>query len=149
MRGAGNSRRGWWLAAIPVTALGIAGDAAPAAPEAAVITLMQRDLAHLPRKEALLLSVEYPPGGASLPHRHDAEVFVYVLEGEVVMQLAGQQPRTLAAGATFYESTADVHVRSANASATAPAKLLVFMVKDKGRPVSLPVAPPPAAGDRQ
>lgn len=146
-KGLGSSRRARWLAAIPVSALGLAGDAAPLPPAAAVTTLMQRDLADLPGKEALLLTVEYPPAGASLPHRHQADVFVYVLEGELIMQIAGQQPRTLGPGATFYEGTADVHVRSANASAIAPAKMLVFMVKDKGRPVSLPVAPPPAGGE--
>ena len=143
----GRSRRARWLAAIPVSALGLAGDAPPPLPAAAVSTLMQRDLADLPGKEALLLTVEYPPAGASLPHRHQADVLVYVLEGEVVMQIAGQQPRTLGPGATFYEGPADVHVRSANASATAPAKMLVFMVKDQGRAVSLPVAPPPGGGE--
>jgi quercetin dioxygenase-like cupin family protein len=147
MRALGSSRRAPWLAAVPVSALALAGDAAPAPPAAAVTTLMQRDLADLPGKEALLLRVEYPPAGASRPHRHDAEVFVYVLEGQLVMQLAGQQPRTLGPGATFYESPTDVHLRSANASATAPAKMLVFMVKDKGRPVSRLVAPPPADGE--
>ena len=34
----------------------------------------------------------------------------------------------------FYESPTDVHVVSRNASATKPAKLLVFYVKDKGSP---------------
>jgi quercetin dioxygenase-like cupin family protein len=144
---AGNLRHRPWLAAVPVTLLWLAGDAAPRPPAAAVSTLMQRDLADLPGKEALLLTVEYPPAGASLPHRHDADVFVYVLAGEVVMQLAGQPARTLGPGATFYEGTADVHVRSENSSATAPAKLLVFMVKDKGRPVSQPPAPPQAQAE--
>ena len=87
-----------------------------------------------------MLTVEYPPGGASLPHRHDADVFVYVLAGEVVMQVAGQAAVTLKAGGTFYEAPADVHVRSANASSSAPVKLLVLMVKDKGRPVSRPAS---------
>ena len=34
-------------------------------------------------------TVTYPPGGASPPHRHDAHVFVYVLEGELIMQVQG------------------------------------------------------------
>jgi quercetin dioxygenase-like cupin family protein len=130
-----------WLSGVAVAALGLAGDAT-SAPQASVTTLMRRDLADLPGKEALLLTVEYPPGGASPPHRHDADVFVYVLEGEVLMQVAGQPPRTLAHGGTFYEGPQDVHVQSANSSATAPARLLVFMVKDKGLPISRPVMPP-------
>ena len=98
--------------------------------------LMSRDLPGAPGKEALVITVEYPPGGASAPHRHDASVFVYVLEGSVVMQVDGKPAETLAAGQTFYEGPDDVHRVSKNASATQPAKLLVFMVKDKGKPAT-------------
>jgi quercetin dioxygenase-like cupin family protein len=135
----------WFAAGVAVSLLATAGGAAPAPPPAsaaAVATLMQRELPDLNGKEALLLSVEYPPGGASLPHRHDADVFVYVLAGEVVMQVLGQPAVTLKTGDTFYEGPADVHVRSANASSRAPARLLVFMVKDKDRPVSRAVDAP-------
>ena len=52
------------------------------------------------------------------------------------MQVAGSPAVTLRPGQTFYEGPSDVHVVSANASRTAPAKILVFMVKDKGAPVS-------------
>ena len=138
-----------WLAAAAAALLSVAGDGSPAAaaaPEAAVTTLMQRDLPDLAGKEALMLTVEYAPKGASLPHRHDADVFGYVLEGEVIMQVAGQPARTLGPGGTFYEGPADVHVKSANSSAASPAKLLVLMVKDKNRPVSLPAAAPKPPG---
>jgi quercetin dioxygenase-like cupin family protein len=135
-----------WLVAVMAAVSALAGDAAPAPPAPAVQTLMQRDLADLPGKEALMLTVEYPPAGASLPHRHNADVMVYVLEGQVIMQVAGQPVRTIGPGGTFYEGPADVHVRSANASQTAPAKFLVFMVKDRGQPVSLPAAAPAHGG---
>jgi quercetin dioxygenase-like cupin family protein len=134
----GSLRGSVWLAAAAGALLSLAGDRAPAAPSAAVKTLMERDLPDLAGKEALMLTVEYPPAGASLPHRHDADVLVYVLEGEVVMQVAGQPAQTIGPGGTFYEGPTDVHVKSANSSTTAPAKLLVFMVKDRNRPVSLP-----------
>ena len=134
----GSLRDSAWLAAVAGALLLLAGDRAPAAPSAAVKTLMERDLPDLAGKEALMLTVEYPPGGASPPHRHDADVLVYVLAGEVIMQVAGQPARTIGPGGTFYEGPADVHVQSANTSTTAPAKLLVFMVKDRNRPVSLP-----------
>src|SRR5215472_13077040 len=101
--------------------------------------LLTRNLPDMPGKEVLLLTVSYLPGGASLPHRHDAEVFVYVLEGSVVMQVDGQPAQTLGIGQTFHESPTDVHRQSANASATQPAKLLVFIIKDKNKPVTLPV----------
>jgi quercetin dioxygenase-like cupin family protein len=62
-----------------------------------------------------------------------------VLEGAVTMQVAGGAPVTLHAGETFYETPGDVHVTSANASSTAPAKFLVYMVKNKGAPATTPV----------
>ena len=82
--------------------------------------------------------VEYAPGAASPAHRHNANVFVYVLEGSVVMQVNGDEETTLTAGQTFYESPADVHTVSRNASATEPAKFLVFFVKDEGAPTAAP-----------
>jgi quercetin dioxygenase-like cupin family protein len=102
--------------------------------------LLTEDLAGIPGKEAVMLTVEYLPGGASLPHRHDANVFVYVLDGSIVTQVDGQDAKTLSAGQTFHESPGDIHRKSANASATQPAKFLAFIVKDKGKPISRPVA---------
>jgi quercetin dioxygenase-like cupin family protein len=110
-------------------------------PPAVVQQLIDKDLMGVPGKELLMLTVEYLPGGASLPHRHDAQVFVYVLQGELTMQVAGSPAVTLKPGQTFYENPADVHLVSANASKTAPAKILVFMVKDKNAPASRSVAP--------
>ncbi|MBS0418833.1 MAG: cupin domain-containing protein [Proteobacteria bacterium] len=103
--------------------------------------LMTRDLAGLPGKEAVVLTVEVAPGQASQPHRHDANVFVYVLEGTLIMQVKGGAPVTLHPGDTFYESPTDVHTVSRNASNTEPAKFLVFIVKDKGAPITRPAAP--------
>ena len=127
----------------PLLALMLFAEAAAAdtSDRAAKVTpLMTKDLDGIPGKESLMLTVEYPPGGSSLPHRHDASVFVYVLEGSIIMQVDGQQPVTLKPGETFYESPQDVHRTSANASKTEPAKFLVVIVKDKGKPVSTPVA---------
>jgi quercetin dioxygenase-like cupin family protein len=102
----------------------------------AVPPLMTRDLAGIPGKEAIVLTVEYGPGESSRPHRHDANVFVYVLEGTITMQVKGSPAITLHPGQTYYESPSDVHTVSKNASRTAPAKILVFIVKDKGAPVT-------------
>ena len=112
--------------------------AAENAPPAKATPLMTRDLEGIAGKEMLVLVVEYPPGGVSQPHRHNASVFVYVLEGSVTMQVAGSAPVTLKPGDTFFEAPGDVHVTSANASSSAPAKFLVYMVKDKGAPASTP-----------
>jgi quercetin dioxygenase-like cupin family protein len=121
----------------------VAGDKDPASGPAVIQQLLNKELVGVPGRELLMLTVEYLPGGASLPHRHDAQVFVYVLQGAVVMQVAGSSAVTLRKGQTFYEGPNDVHVVSANASKTTPAKILVFIVKDKGKPVSRDAAPEP------
>jgi quercetin dioxygenase-like cupin family protein len=109
------------------------------AQEPEVTRLMSKDLKDFPGKEGLMITVEYPPGGADPIHRHNAHGFIYVLEGSVVMQVKGGKEVTLTPGQTFYESPNDVHVVGRNASNTKPAKFLVFLVKNKGAPVLVPV----------
>jgi quercetin dioxygenase-like cupin family protein len=100
--------------------------------------LMSKDLTGCPGKEGTMITVEYPPGGSDVIHRHNAHAFVYVLEGKVVMQVRGGQPVTLGPGQTFYEGPGDVHVVGKNASSAESAKFLVFFVKDKGAPILIP-----------
>ena len=107
---------------------------------ATVKQLMSKELAGIAGKEILMSTVTYPPGGSSPPHRHDAQVFVYVLQGELSMQVQGGPKVTLKPGDTFYESPTDVHSVSANASQSAPTTFLVFIVKDKGAPTTRPAA---------
>jgi quercetin dioxygenase-like cupin family protein len=108
-------------------------------PEATVRPLMSKDLAGDPSKELTMIAIEYPPGSVDPVHTHHAQALVYVLEGAIVMQVRGGTPVTLTAGQTFYEGLDDVHVVGRNASQTAPAKFLVFLVKDKGAPILTPV----------
>ncbi len=117
-------------------ALVASADDTPPPPEGSVKEHLVRDLVGDSSKEIRLLTVTYPPGGKSPPHRHNAQVFVYVLEGVVNMQVEGSPPVTLHTGETFYEGPKDIHVVSANASQTLPARILVFMVKDKHQPIS-------------
>jgi quercetin dioxygenase-like cupin family protein len=105
------------------------------AQEAKVTDLMSKDLPNLPGKEGLMITVEYPPGSVDPVHRHNANGFIYVLEGTIVMQVRGGKEVTLTAGQTFYEGPDDVHVVGRNASKTEPAKFVVFFVKDKSAPV--------------
>jgi quercetin dioxygenase-like cupin family protein len=123
---------------------GVAGSAllarhAIAAPQPVVTTLMTKELTDIPGKEALMLTVTYPPGGADPVHRHNADAFVYVLEGSIVMAVKGGEETTLKPGQTFHEGPDDIHTVGRNASTTKPAKFLVVMVKDKGAPVFIPV----------
>src|ERR1700733_12117131 len=106
--------------------------------EIKVTPLLSKDLTGFPGKEGTLITVVYPPGGSETIHRHNAQVFVYVLQGSVVMQVRGGKEMILTAGQTFYESLTDIHVIGRNASKTEPAKFIAFFVKDKGAPTHIP-----------
>ena len=113
--------------------------AAVPADAADVKELFAKDLADVPGKEGRMIEVSYPPGAKDVVHRHDAHAFVYVLEGQIVMQLKGKPSVTLKAGQTFYEGPNDVHMVGRNASDTAPARFVVVLLKAKGAPILTPV----------
>ena len=123
-----------WLLA----AMSFAGSASTAR-DATVTPLLSKDLSHADGTELSMITVEYAPGGSDPVHTHHAQALVYVLEGSVVMQVRGGEPVTLTPGETFYEGPDDVHVVGRNASQTAPARFLVFLVKDKDAPILTPV----------
>ena len=109
------------------------------AQDVTVRSLFSKDLAGAPGRELSMIAVEYPPRGSDPVHTHDAQAVVYVLEGSIVMQVKGGPPVTLGPGQTFYEGPDDVHIVGRNASDTAPARFLVFLVKEKGAPILTPV----------
>jgi len=126
------------ITAVSALLLSLAGSTL-VAQEAAVQPLMSKDLAGVPGRELTMITVEYPPGATDPVHRHNAQALIYVLEGSIVMQVKGGAPVTLAPGQTFYEGPDDVHIVGRNASSTAPAKFVVFFVKEKGAPILTPV----------
>lgn len=104
-----------------------------------VTPLLTKDIPEFPGKEVEMITVEYAPGAVDPIHRHNAQVFVYVLEGNVIMQVRGGAQQELGPGQTFYEGPNDVHTVGRNASKTRPAKFLVFFIKDKNAPILTPV----------
>jgi quercetin dioxygenase-like cupin family protein len=126
-------------AAMTLIAVSPAGAQSSAAEANGVKPLLTKPLIGIEGKEGLMLTVDIPPGADAPPHRHNANTFVYVLEGSVVMQVQGQAAVTLTKGQTFYESPSDIHTVSRNPSQTEPARILVFMVKDQGAPATVPV----------
>jgi quercetin dioxygenase-like cupin family protein len=96
--------------------------------------LMTKGLPDVTGKEGLIETVVLSPGEVVPEHRHNADVFAYVLEGSIITRLKGGKTQTVHAGEVFYESPTDIHVGSRNASKTQRAKLLVFFVKQIGAP---------------
>jgi len=99
--------------------------------------LLTADLAGMPGKEVYMGITELAPGAASGKHYHPAETFVYVLQGSVTSEKPGTAPVTYKAGQAIHELPKVVH-ESKNPT-TAPVKLLVFQIGEKGQSRSVPV----------
>lgn len=104
-----------------------------------VTELMKKLLPDIPGKQVTMITVDYAPGASDPVHRHNAHAFVYVLEGTIVMGMKGGKEVTLKPGETFYEDPEGIHLVGRNASATKPAKFLVFLITDKDAPIVVPV----------
>jgi quercetin dioxygenase-like cupin family protein len=134
----------WWLSlslalAASASVVNAAADQSAADQSAKVTPLMSKDVVAAPGKEITMITVEYMPGSVDPIHTHNAQALIYVLEGEIVMQVKGGPQVTLKPGQTFYEGPEDVHIVGRNASKTKPAKFVVFFVKEKGAPILKPV----------
>ena len=106
------------------------------APRSVGKDMMVKQLGELTAQEAVVRANVYPPGTSNPPHRHNAHVFLHVLEGQLIVQLKGGQPVTLNPGDTYYEAPDDIHMVSRNPSDKVPARALIFMVKKVGAPAT-------------
>jgi quercetin dioxygenase-like cupin family protein len=100
--------------------------------------LQQKEIEGMPTSEAVLYIAEFTPGGIAGRHYHPGPELGYVLEGSVIIESDGQGPVTLKAGDSFHNPSKHVH-NPRNGSATAPAKLLVVLIGEKGQPLASPV----------
>jgi len=89
--------------------------------------------------KAILIEVNYGPGEASSPHSHPCAVIGYVVEGALQTQVNGEPETIYKAGESFYEAPNGVHLVSANASSTEPAKLVAYLICDHDAPLSIDV----------
>lgn len=105
---------------------------APKSKNVKVTLVYQHELPNCPGKSIKTVLVEYGPGGYSSGHTHPRSAFVYatVLEGAIRSQVNSEPVTTYTRGQSFAELPGDIHRVSANASKTAPAKLLAVFVVD-------------------
>ncbi|MBS0560902.1 MAG: cupin domain-containing protein [Proteobacteria bacterium] len=128
-------RLGVTVAAMIATAFATPGPARSAQAET-LVPLLQQAIPKLPGKTLTAITVIFPPGAASVPHRHgDAFLYAYVLEGAVRSQIEGQPAHIYKTGESWTEKPGDHHVMTENASSTETARLLVVFVADTGAPL--------------
>jgi quercetin dioxygenase-like cupin family protein len=94
----------------------------------------------IPGHEGVMALVELPPGAAEGPHTHHAEVFVFLLEGEITLENEGHPTTVLRAGDVFHIAPGAVHQAINNGAITA--KLAAVFVAEKGKPLTTQVPPP-------
>lgn len=93
--------------------------------------VFQNKLGNAPGKTILGMTVTFPPGGSTPPHRHGGtSVTAYVLEGTLLNKMNDDPMQVITAGGTWYEAPGCHHKISANHSETEPAKLLATFIVD-------------------
>ncbi|MEY9626234.1 cupin domain-containing protein [Sinorhizobium fredii] len=119
-------------AACAALAIATAMPAAAHDPGDVVTTHFEQAIPNIPGKTLTAQIVDYPPGGASVPHRHadSSFIFAYVLSGEIESKVNDGQTQIFRAGDSWHEPPASNHVVSRNASKTKPARLLAIVVAD-------------------
>jgi quercetin dioxygenase-like cupin family protein len=128
------------LTLMPTLAAGIAvgaiGSQAPMAQPTPVTrtTLQQKDLEGAAGREVIMYIADFVPGGALGRHFHPGPELIYVLEGGLILEQDGHPPVTLKVGDSAHLPFKHVH-KARNASTTGPAKVLVFLVGEKGQPI--------------
>jgi quercetin dioxygenase-like cupin family protein len=111
-------------------------------PPSKVTALMKQAIAEFPGHEVTMLTLDIPPGGGSPAHRHPGHyAFGYVLEGAYKIKVGDGPEKVLHKGEAFYEAPGELHAVSGNASDTEPAKVLVVMVVESGKPLTVPEKP--------
>jgi len=87
-------------------------------------------------RHAVQVVAEFAPGVAAGKHTHPGEELGYVLEGTLQLEVAGQPPRTLNAGESFFIPAGVVH--DGKNTGGGPAKVLATYIVEKGKPVASP-----------
>jgi hypothetical protein len=110
----------------------------------AIPTLLQQSIGDIEDAEVTMLILNIParpsagPHSAFPMHEHAGPVFAYMLEGSVENQVDPYGPRTYKTGDCWYEPAMHIHRLLRNLSETQPAKILVFEVTPKGKPLAQP-----------
>ncbi|WP_447890684.1 cupin domain-containing protein [Pseudomonas hormoni] len=126
-------------APLAVLALSVSASAFAHDPSEKVTILQDEALKNVPGKKALMIEVDYKPGQSSIAHKHEGTAMAYVISGSIISQVKGDKAITYKAGEYWYEPAGSEHLVSKNASATKPAKLLVFMVLSPDEKVLIPL----------
>ena len=100
--------------------------------------LLRSDLADVVGKETVIYVADVMPGAVGGRHTHYGDEYVYVLEGTLVVTPDGQAPITLRKGDVAHIAPKDGVHAAKNGSNSEAARVLVFIVAEKGKPLAEP-----------
>jgi quercetin dioxygenase-like cupin family protein len=103
-------------------------------PQEVVTPLLKTPLAGVAGKEVDIVHISAPPGFVTEHHIHPGQLFVYVLDGSVTIEVDGMAPVKLGPGDVFQEPAGKAMV-GRNQSSTHGAELLVIQIGEKGAPL--------------
>jgi quercetin dioxygenase-like cupin family protein len=84
------------------------------------------------KMEAVIMTIA--PGAAdTVSHRHDCELFGYVLEGEVQICIEKNEPNSFLSGQMFYERRNILHTLARNPNKEKATRILLIFILKNGR----------------
>ncbi len=110
------------------------GPRAQQPPKETITPLLKTKLLGVEGKEVNIVHIDVSPGFVTKKHFHPGQLFIYVLEGAVTIELEGEAPLKLGPGDVFEEPAGKAMVGK-NLSSTHGARLVVFQIGDKGKPL--------------
>ena len=100
--------------------------------------LFRGDLEGAPGKEIVIFIADLAPGAVGAKHHHPGPEFFYVLEGTLAHEPEGGSAHLMKTGAFGSNPDKGIHLIK-NPSATERAKVIDFLVAEKGQPIVIPV----------
>lgn len=90
----------------------------------------------MPNTEAKILLFDVDPGWKTDHHIYPGQLFVYILEGTLQLDVDGAEPAVYTAGEAFYELP-NLGMVGSNLSTTERAKFVVFQFGEAGQPLMI------------
>lgn len=97
--------------------------------------LLQTPLAEVEGKEVHIIHFSAPAGFEGGKHSHAGPAFVYILEGQLTIEVEGMEPVTLGPGDVYAEPAGGKTMQAFNKSSTHGVKIVVFQIGDEGKPL--------------
>lgn len=88
-----------------------------------------------PSKETIIVRIDWPPNVSTPWHTHPGDEYATVLEGSLITQRDGEEPKTVTAGQAYHQPEGTVHIAK---TGDQPATTINVFVVDQGKPPMTP-----------